>query len=270
MIQRSDPPTNSRSGVQSLVAKGVRSFPTELLYEIITLTLSQYLSDILIAPVSTTSWDAIGALLHVNYHFRSCTLSVLDALWDGTFVNRKSGCVSFTIVRDILTQRKETKRHPRDYTPKIEYLRRLSELARTNPREVFPPTRHVLSMRPNTAPYERLGRHFIVYLARVNVCLAGGYIQLERSRLHELSNLTPGFSALPKGLQDRMFGEFADYIVSNLLVWVRGTSLCASPWSVLFKIKNNNPAIEFRELVSEAAKSVNSRVSEVRPQDYFP
>lgn len=109
MIQRSDPPTNPRSGVQALVAKGGRSFPTELLYEIITLTLSQYLTDILIAPVSTTNWDAIGALLHANYHFRCCTLSILDALWDGTFVDRKSGCVSFTILRDILAQRKKQK-----------------------------------------------------------------------------------------------------------------------------------------------------------------
>ncbi|KAF8479103.1 hypothetical protein DFH94DRAFT_40284 [Russula ochroleuca] len=239
MIQRSDSPTNSRSGLQPLVAKGVRSFPTELLYEIITLTLSQYLSDVLIAPVLTTSWDAIGALLHVNYHFRCCSLSVLDALWDGTFVDRKSGCVSFTIVQGILTQRKVTKRHPRDYTPKIEYLRRLSELARTNPTEVLPPERHVLSMRPNTAPYERLGRHFIVYLARVNVCLAanGFCVQLERSRLHELSNLTSGFSALPKGLRDRMFGEFADYVVSNLLVWVRGMSLCFPPVSLFFLLR---------------------------------
>lgn len=82
-------------------------------------------------------------------------------------------------------------------------------------------------MRPNTAPYERLGRHFVVYLARVNVCSAvdGRCVQHERSRLHEMSNLTLGFSALPKGLRDRMFGEFADYVVSNLLVRVRGTSL---------------------------------------------
>jgi hypothetical protein len=131
----------------------------------------------------------------------------------------------------ILTQSISNKRHPRDYTHKIEYLRHLAELARTNPREVLPPERHVLSMRPNTAPYERLGRYFVVYLARVNVCLAlnGRCVHFERSRLYEMSNLTLGFTALPKGLRDRMFGEFADYVVSQLLVWVRGKSPCISP-----------------------------------------
>jgi hypothetical protein len=96
---------------------------------------------------------------------------------------------------------------------------------------VLPPERHVLSMRPNTAPYERLGRHFIVYLARVNVCLGVDrrHVELERSRLHEMSNLTLGFYALPKELGSRMFGELADYVVSNLLVWARGKSLCVLP-----------------------------------------
>jgi hypothetical protein len=86
----------SRPGVQSLVAKGTRPFPTELLHEIISLTLSRYLSDVLIAPASTRSWDTIGALLHVDYHFRSCTLGVLNTLWDGNFVDHKTGCVFFT------------------------------------------------------------------------------------------------------------------------------------------------------------------------------
>ena len=113
----------------------------------------------------------------------------------------------------------------------MEYLRALAELALTNPTEVLPPKRHVLSMRPSTAPYERLGRFFVVYQAQVNMSLANDRC----SHLYDdLPNLTLGFSALPKGLQDRMLGEFADYVVSNLLVWVRGKSLC-SLWSALFE-----------------------------------
>lgn len=83
-------------------------------------------------------------------------------------------------------------------------------------------------MRPNTAPFERLGRHFVVYLARVNMCLDvdGCHVEHEQSRLHDMSDLTLGLSALPKGLRDRMLGEFADYVVSDLLVWVRGKSPC--------------------------------------------
>lgn len=114
MAHGSNPPT---PGVRSFVANGVRCFPTELLYEVITLTLSRYLSDVLIAPTSTRSWDAIGALLHVDYQFRCCTLTVLDALWDGTFMDRKSGCVSF-VVREFWLKVKErkppTKLHSQD------------------------------------------------------------------------------------------------------------------------------------------------------------
>jgi hypothetical protein len=82
-------------GVQPPLAKGARPIPTELLHEIITLVLSRYLSDVLSAPGTTRNWDAIGALLHVDYHFRSCTLSVLNPLWGGDFVDRKTGCVVF-------------------------------------------------------------------------------------------------------------------------------------------------------------------------------
>ena len=94
-----------RPSVQSFVAKAARLFPTELLHEIITLILSRYLSDVLIDPASTRSWDAIGALLHIDYHFRACTLSVMNALWDGDFVDRKTGCVFSTHSPGIQTQR---------------------------------------------------------------------------------------------------------------------------------------------------------------------
>lgn len=109
MIQGNDVPTTSRPGVQSLVAEGARCFPTELLQEVLTLTLSRYLSDVLIAPASTRSWDAIGTLLHVNYHFRSCTAKVLDALWDGRFLNYDTGCAFFIHYPGVQTQSKGTK-----------------------------------------------------------------------------------------------------------------------------------------------------------------
>lgn len=118
-----------------------------------------------------------------------------------------------------------SRKHPRDYTHKIEYLRHLAELARHSPMQMLPPERHVLLMRPNTPPYEFLGRCFVVYLARVNVCLANG--SRHGLCLYEMSNLAAGFRALPKGLRYRMLSELADYIVSDFLVWVRGESLCA-------------------------------------------
>ena len=103
MIRKNDARMTLRPDVQPLVSKGARLFPTELLHEVIILTLSRYLSDVLIAPASTRSWDAIGALLHVDYHFRSCTLGVLNALWDGYFVDHKTGCVFFTHYPGIQT-----------------------------------------------------------------------------------------------------------------------------------------------------------------------
>jgi hypothetical protein len=87
-------------------------------------------------------------------------------------------------------------------------------------------------MRPNTAPYERLGRYFVAYLAQLNISLVNNkYYDL----YDNLSYLTLGFSALPKGLRGRMLGEFADYVVSDILVWIRGKSLCFL-WSALFYI----------------------------------
>jgi hypothetical protein len=109
MIQGNDAPITLRPGVQSLVAKGALILPTELLHEIITLTLSRYLGDVLIAPASTRRWDAIGTLLHIDCHFRYCTLSVLNALWDTTFMDCRTGCVFFSHYPGIQTQSKGTK-----------------------------------------------------------------------------------------------------------------------------------------------------------------
>lgn len=243
-------------GVRPLLAKGVR-FPTELLYQIIVLILSRYLSDVLIAPGTTRNWDAIGALLHIDYRFRSCTLSVLDILWDGNFVDHKTGCVSFAHYIPAFKLKAQL-RHPRNYTHKIEYLRGLAELAQTNPKDVLPPKRHVLLMRPITTPYESLGRHFVVYQARVNMSLA----EDDGCDLYDdLPNLTLGYSALPKWLRDHMFSEFAHHVVSNLFVWMRGKSLC-SLWSALFFIKGfllfaHTQALSFRVLVREAAMFID-------------
>ena len=84
-----------RSGIQFPAAKGPRPLPTELLHEIISLTLSPYLSDVLIAPASTRNWNPLKVLLHTNYHFRSCTLSVCKVLWGHSFMNYRTGCVVF-------------------------------------------------------------------------------------------------------------------------------------------------------------------------------
>jgi hypothetical protein len=108
-IQRNDAPMTLRPGVQSPIATGARRFPTELLQEVIILTLSRYLSDVLIAPTSTRSWDAIGALLHVDHHFRYCTVSILGPLWGNEFTEYKTGCVFFTYHPRIQTQGKGTK-----------------------------------------------------------------------------------------------------------------------------------------------------------------
>ncbi|KAI9456699.1 hypothetical protein BJY52DRAFT_1275548 [Lactarius psammicola] len=204
-MRASPPPTSVGPFPQSSLACFVGRFPTEILQEIVTLTLGQYLTDILLAPESTRRWDAIGTLLHVNHCLRCCALKVLNVLWEGTFVERKTGL-------------------PRNYMHKIEYLRRLAELARTDPHAVLPPARHVLSMRETTTAYERLGRSFVVHLARANVYAVGAGRAGVRFGLFEqdgMADFARGYSALPVELRDSMFAGLADYVVGNLLVWVR-------------------------------------------------
>ena len=119
-------------------------------------------------------------------------------------------------------------RLPRNYMHKIEYLRRLSELARTDPQAVLPPARHVLSMRRTTTAYERLGRSFVVHLARANVyatSAGGAGVRFGLFEQDGMSDFAQGYSALPVELRDSMFGGLADYVVGNLLVWVRCKSV---------------------------------------------
>ena len=101
-IMRASPPLISISTFpKSSLACSIGRFPTEILQQIITFVLGQYLTDILLDPESTRSWDAIGTLLHINHCLRCCALKVLNALWEGTFVERKTGCVSVSPLKDL-------------------------------------------------------------------------------------------------------------------------------------------------------------------------
>lgn len=138
-------------------------------------------------------------------------------------------------------------------------MRGLAEFAHTNPKEVLPPKRHVLFMRPNTAPYERIGRYFIACQAEMNMILLGDVC----CDLHDnLSKLSMAFSALPNGLHRRMLGEFADYVVSNFLVWIRGKSRCSLASTFLLKefvpfFLAYTQAFSFRKLANKANWSVD-------------
>jgi hypothetical protein len=119
-------------------------------------------------------------------------------------------------------------RFPRNYMHKIEYLRRLAELARTDPDAVLPPARHVLSMRKTTVAYERLSRSFIVHLARANIHIAGAGrtgVQFGLFEQDGMSDFRRGYSALPVELREYMFGGLVDYVVGNILVGVRCKSV---------------------------------------------
>lgn len=104
-IRGNDVPMSVRTGMQSTIVRGPRPLPTELLREIICFTLGPYLSDVLIAPASTRSWNPVRTLLHTNYHFRSCTLSVCNEVWALSFINHRTGCVVFTQYPGIHTQK---------------------------------------------------------------------------------------------------------------------------------------------------------------------
>jgi hypothetical protein len=141
---------------------------------------------------------------------------------------------------------------------KIEYLRRLAELARTNPDAVLPPARHVLSMRETTSAYERLGRSFVVHLARANVHAAGTGRTGVRFGLFEqdgMSDFARGYSALPAELRESMFADLADYVVGDILVSVRCKSIrpFARPF-FLFFFSQTTQVIVLRGLIDQTAK----------------
>ena len=176
-------------------------------------------------------------------------------------------CIRFAIKRPRALKRGVcvavvgVERLPRNYIHKIEYLRRLAELARTDPHAVLPPARHVLSMRETTTAYERLGRSFVVHLARANVYAAGVGRAGVRFGLYEqdgMSDFARGYSALPVELRDSMFGGLADYVVGNLLVWVRCKSvrlICSTFFFLFFfLVSQTTPVIVLRALIDQTAK----------------
>jgi hypothetical protein len=269
------PSTSVGTFPQSSRSCSVGRFPTEILQEIVTLALGQYLTDILLAPESTRSWDAISILLHVNHCLRCCALKVLNVLWEGTFVDRKTGCVFLSPFKDLAhsSDAGAGERLPRNYMHKVEYLRRLSELARTDPHAVLPPARHVLSMRQSTTAYERLGRSFVVHLARANVYATSAGRASVRFGLFEqdgMSDFARGYSVLPVELRDSMFGGLADYVVGNLLVWVRCKSihLFTRPFYFGF-VSQTTQVIVLRALIDQTVRLRSlidsATFSEVRP-----
>jgi len=114
-------------------------------------------------------------------------------------------------------------------------------------------------------PYERMGRYFVIHLARVNACLTADRPETQFELL-DMSDLTQGSYALPNGLRHHMFGAFADYIVDNILVWIRGEFVSPS-WSAHFyaSFSFHPQVIVFRTLVIEVDELVDpARFSEVR------
>ena len=166
--------------------------------------------------------------------------------------------ISFRVSRDFAHSSKG-ERLPRNYTHKIVYLRGLAELARTDPNAVLPPFRHVLSMRETTTAYERLGRSFIVHLARANVFSAGAGRAGVRFGLFEqdgMSDFARGYSALPVELRDSMFAGLADYVVGNLLGWVRRKSVClfSLEISVFVFVSQTTLVIALRAVIDQTTK----------------
>jgi len=108
-------------------------------------------------------------------------------------------------------------------------------------------------MRETTTAYERLGRSFVVHQARANVYTAAGGSAGVRFGLYEqdgMSDFARGYSTLPVELRDSMFAGLADYVVDDLLVWVRRKSV-----RLVFSIYLNlGKVIVLRALIDQTAK----------------
>ena len=85
---------NRAASDRTLVFPGAPLLPTELIYEITTLALSDYLTDLLISPHSILEWDGITVLLQSTSQIRSCTMKLLGFLDKETFINDKDRSVS--------------------------------------------------------------------------------------------------------------------------------------------------------------------------------
>jgi hypothetical protein len=113
-------------------------------------------------------------------------------------------------------------------------------------------------MRETTTAYERLGRSFVVHLARANVYAADGERAEVRFGLFEqdgMSDFARGYSALPVELRDSMFAGLADYVAGNLLVWVRRKSVPASFLDPFFWfVSQTMQVIVLRALMDQTAK----------------
>ena len=115
-------------------------------------------------------------------------------------------------------------------------------------------------MRETTTAYERLGRSFIVHLARANVFSAGAGRAGVRFGLFEqdgMSDFARGYSALPVELRDSMFAGLADYyVVSNLLGWVRRNSvhLFSLETSFFVFVSQTTQVIALRAVIDQTTK----------------
>ncbi len=88
--RRSNAATPEDTHASQRVPNRALQLPTELVYTILTISIGDYLSDLMLYPSKIERWDATLTFLHVSHTFRSCTIKLLYHLWGDTFIREKT------------------------------------------------------------------------------------------------------------------------------------------------------------------------------------
>lgn len=203
---------NRAASERVLVFPGAPLLPTELIYEITTLALSDYLTDLFISPHSILEWDGITVLLQSTSQIRSCTMKLLGFLDKETFINDKD-------------------RVPRmaNYFPVLSPLRQLSRLAYCTPQAAFtPPKPKFLDDRAIRRPitrFPRMAGFVLQNFARTQAFVKRGMrcIRIREATyvLEQLRTFRDDYMAVHAVVRGALLGRVVEQLVERLGVWQR-------------------------------------------------
>lgn len=222
---------NRAASERVLVFPGAPLLPTELIYEITTLALSDYLTDLFISPHSILEWDGITVLLQSTSQIRSCTMKLLGFLDKETFINDKDRSVSTISQRSRPYNSALMYRVPRmaNYFPVLSPLRQLSRLAYCTPQAAFtPPKPKFLDDRAIRRPitrFPRMAGFVLQNFARTQAFVKRGMrcIRIREATyvLEQLRTFRDDYMAVHAVVRGALLGRVVEQLVERLGVWQR-------------------------------------------------
>ncbi|KAI0047070.1 hypothetical protein FA95DRAFT_1572781 [Auriscalpium vulgare] len=199
----------SCASTADVVERQLPRLPTELVYEILTRALGNYLSDILLAPDTIDGWDAIETLLRISQCFRCCMIKLMQFLWGGAFVEHTGV--------------------PTNHKPVISVLQQLAKLAHSTPiRLVQSPKARLLShhmISTPRVPIVRMSKCYLLHVARVKACVAhkglGLPAEIKETDCGDMGEFLDDYEKFPPQVRGLLFGPIEDSITEGMVLWKR-------------------------------------------------